>query len=252
MKRDSLKKLIINGFRELSKGTFTQIPGHILYFDTATQLAQIQIGIVGKTEDGDFDHAPIIQCPVHFTGGQDWSIDHKIEPDDEGMIFFSQRCVDAWLQTGGIAKNPILRFHDKQDAFFIPGFRSKPNAITDFQNDGVRIRNDDASVYLWLKDNGTITNTNGTGSVTISPSGEITSTNGTGTATVSSSGAISLSNGAGFINLLADGSVDINGFIISASGAATMSNGVSLESHVHSQGNDSANDTQQNTSVPTN
>jgi hypothetical protein len=170
MIRDSQKKLFVDGFREMSKDVFTQIPGHILTFDPTTQLAQLQIGIVGVTEDGAFNHSPIIECPVHFSGGKEWSIEHKVEPDDEGMIFFSQRCIDAWLQTGGVAKNPILRFHDKQDAFFLPGFRSKPNAITGFQNNGVRIRNGDASVYTWHKDDGTIESTNGTATSTTKPS----------------------------------------------------------------------------------
>lgn len=186
MRIEYLKRFILSLFREKQKNLFTQIPGYVLAFDPSTQLAQVQIGIVGTDEDGTFNHSPIIQCPVHFSGGADWSTEHKIESGDEGMIYFSQRCADAWLQTGGVAQNPIMRFHDKQDAFLLPGFRSKPNAISDFQNNGVRLRNSDASFYAWLKDDGTI----------------------------------ELSNGSGYITLSSSGEVDINGFIISVDGAA--------------------------------
>ena len=90
-------------------------------------------------------------------------------------------------QTGGVANNPIARFHDKQDACFIPGVRSKPNAIKDFKNNGIRLRNADASVYHWLKDDGSIESV----------------------------------NSAGYIKLLSSGIVDINGFLVQPTGAAT-------------------------------
>ncbi len=218
MRRNRQKELAITAFREKQKNLFTQIPGHVLAFESSTQLAQLQIGIVGIDEDGTFEHSAIIECPVHFAGGKDWSIEHKVEAGDEGMIYFSQRCVDAWIQTGGVAQNPLLRFHDKQDAFFLPGFRSKPNAISDFQNNGIRLRNSDASVYHWVKDDGSIESV----------------------------------NSSGYIKLQSSGIVDINGFTITPTGAAespvsvtsptvTASTsltvvGVEMDGHNHSAG----------------
>ena len=73
---------------------------------------------------------------------------------DEGLIVFSQRCIDSWADQGGVAPNPIMHFHDANDACFIPGIRSQKNKLSDFQNDGVRIT--DGSNYVWLKNSGAI------------------------------------------------------------------------------------------------
>lgn len=198
-------KTLRQAFRELMKDTGTSITGHILAFDTVNQLAQVQIGIYAHNEKGEtLTPTPIIECPVDFAGGGGWSFEHKLVPGDEGLIIFSQRCLDAWIQTGGMAENPVARFHDKQDACFIPGIRSKKNAIKDFQNNGIRLRNADASVYHWLKDDGTIESKNDSASHTIKPDGSVESV-----------------NGSGYVKLLASGIVDINGFLIQPTGAAS-------------------------------
>lgn len=163
-----------SAFRELMKEVGTAIPGHVTGFDNSTQLAQVQIGIKITDQDGNtHDPAVIIQCPVQFSGGGGWAIEHKIESGDEGIIIFSQRCIDAWIQTGGIASNPIARFHDTNDAMFIPGIRSKKNAISDFSNDGVKIRNKDGEVYLHLSDDKIIDMQNGAGNITMAGTGDI-------------------------------------------------------------------------------
>ncbi|QZI90586.1 hypothetical protein MYOV023v1_p0039 [Vibrio phage 91E28.1a] len=201
MKASTLRQ----AFRELSKELGTSIAGQILAFDTETQLAQVQIGIFAVDAKGKkIKPDPIIECPVEFSGGGGWSFEHELNPNDEGLIIFSQRCLDAWIQTGGMAENPIARFHDKQDACFVPGIRSKKNAIKDFQNNGIRLRNEDASVYHWLKNDGTIESKNDNSSHTQKPDGSVESV-----------------NSAGYVKLLASGVVDINGFLVQPTGAAT-------------------------------
>jgi len=153
----TLTKMVKNTFFELMKDVGTSIPGHILAFDTDSQLAQCQIGVQKTVVGGrTVTPSPIIECPVFFAGGSDYFVEHKLSSRDEGVIFFSQRCIDGWRETGGVAVNPITRFHDMNDAFFLPGFRSKGNSISDFTNDGIRIRNADGSGYVWLKDDGKI------------------------------------------------------------------------------------------------
>lgn len=156
MQTSSLTEYTKRTFFEMMKDVATSIPGHVIAFDPATQHAQIQIGIVRKDVNGvEFDPAPLIEVPVYFAGGK-FSIEYQIDPLDEGAICFSQRCVDGWKNTGGIAKNPVMRFHDMNDAFFLPGIRSQPNVLTSFENNGIRLRNADASQYVWLKNDGTI------------------------------------------------------------------------------------------------
>lgn len=198
-------KAIRESFREMMKGVATSVPGYVLAFDPITQRAQIQIGIQRVDINGAvFTPPPIIETPVYFPGG-DFCIEYQIDPGCEGDILFSQRCIDGWLQSGGVATNPIGRFHSLQDAFFLPGFRSLPNALPNFQNNGVRLRNKAGTQFAWLKNDG----------------------------------SIFVENGVGFIRLGVDGTVNINGVTIDTVGLVSTANDVkagtiSLKTHVHS------------------
>lgn len=172
--RATQPKLMKESFREMMKSVCTSIPGHILAFDPATQLAQVQIGIRRVDLNGStFAVQPIIETPVYMPGGS-WGIEYQIDNGTEGLILFSQRCIDGWVNEGGIASNPIGRFHDMQDAFFLPGFRSMPNALPSFQNNGVRLRNRSGSQFAWLKSDDSIAVENSAGHIRIAPDGTVT------------------------------------------------------------------------------
>lgn len=173
MKTSSLTEYAKRTFFEMMKDVATSIPGHVLAFDPATQLAQIQIGIVRKDVNGvEFEPSPLIEVPIYFMGG-DFSVEYQIDVGNEGFILFSQRCIDGWMNTGGVANNPVLRFHDMSDAVFFPGIRSQPNVISDFENNGIRLRNKTGAHYVWLKNDGTIELKNENGNVTMAPDGTI-------------------------------------------------------------------------------
>lgn len=181
-------------FREMMKGVCTSVPGHIITFDPALQRAQVRIGIRTVAASGvETDLPPIADVPVLFLGGTQYSTIHQINPGDEGLILFSQRCVDGWKQTGGIANNPLARFHDLHDAFFIPGFRPLPTRISGFANDGIRMQSRDGGRHIWIKS-----------------SGEIVADNGAAQVQITAGGAVNIKNGAGSIKLGEDGSVVIN------------------------------------------
>jgi hypothetical protein len=147
-------QMIESTVSEILKEVGTSIPGHVLEFDPSTQLAKVQIGVVRIEKDGNtYEISPLINVPVLFPGGK-YCVEYEIGEGDEGLIIISQRCIDAWKEEGGIASQPIQRKLDMQDALFIPGIRSKPGALGSFANNGIRLRNDDASEYIWLKSSG--------------------------------------------------------------------------------------------------
>jgi hypothetical protein len=197
-------QMLREAFREMMKGVATSTPGHILAFDPVTQLAQVQIGIIRVDLNGaTFEPPAIIETPVYFPG-DDYHIEYQIDPGCEGDILFSQRCVDGWIQTGGVAANPIGRFHDPQDAFFLPGFRSMPNKLPAFQNNGIRMSNRTGTQFMWLKNDG----------------------------------SMAWENGAGFIRVDAAGVVNINGVTIDVASLVTTPNDVKagtifLKTHRH-------------------
>jgi phage baseplate assembly protein gpV len=212
------------GFNEFMKGVFTAIPGFVTAFNPATQRAQVQIGITRVDSQGNsINPKPISDVPVCFSGDA-YSVEYQISPGCEGMILFSQRNIDAWKLTGGIADNPSARFHNAQDAVFIPGIRSLGKTIKSFQNNGMRLRNADGTQYLWLKNDQSVA-----------------MGNANGTMTINADGSQSMINASGSIQLLANGNAVINGVIITpagrittpAGGGITGSNGVSFENHGH-------------------
>lgn len=217
--RSKQPQMLREAFREMMKNVATSAPGYILAFDPVTQLAQVQIGIQRVDLNGaTFEPPPIIETPVYFPGGA-YHVEYQIDPGCEGDILFSQRCVDGWLQTGGIAANPIGRFHDMQDAFFLPGFRSRPNALPAFQNNGVRMSNKAGTQFAWLKNDNTITLNNGVANFNLNPDG-----------------SASMQNGSGFIRIGTDGVVNINGVTIDTAALVTTANDVkagtiSLKTH---------------------
>lgn len=197
-------RLIDAAFTNNMKDVYTGIAGHVIAFDSMTQRAQVQIGVIRVNVDGTtFNPPPIVDVPVQFPG-DDFTLEFQIDPGCEGYIHFSQRCLDGWKQTGGIADNPVARFHNKQDAFFSPGGRSLGNVITGFSNNGMRLRNKDGTQRVWLKNDG----------------------------------ACHMENGTGYIRLLPDGSVTINGVRIDKDGNITAPNslmlaGKELKDHKH-------------------
>lgn len=225
-RRAPLNTVIQTAFQNNMKDVYTGIPGHILAFNPSTQRAQVQIGIIRvQVDETTFNVPPIVDVPVQFPG-DDYVLEYQINPGCEGYIHFSQRCLDGWKQTGGIADNPVARFHNKQDAFFAPGGRSLANPIAAFSNDGVRLRDSTGNRHVWIKNDGSMVVKNGQ-SVT----------------TYGSDNSIVTTNGAGTINIMSDGNIVINGVIFSPTGTVTPpsgggftgSNGVPYEAHRHNE-----------------
>lgn len=153
---------------------YTALPGHVLSFDNETQLAQIQIDVLAQDGDGkDYVPAPISDVPLQVYGSA-YVVECAIEPGCEGLLCFSKKCIDGWITTGGVAVNPIQnRAFCVSDAFFIPGLRSMPGAVPAHKNEGIRLRNQDGSQFVWLHENGDIDVANSAASVAIKASGDV-------------------------------------------------------------------------------
>lgn len=243
----TMQEMIQTAFREMLKGVNTVSVGYVASFNPSNQRAQIQVGIQRVDTDGSVHEPSIINDALVLQfGGSTFSIECEIAVGTEGIVLFSQRNLDGWKQTGGVADNPTARLMDRQDALFIPGVRSLPNVLTDFQNNGVRMRNKDASNYVWLKNDGTIEQVNAKGSQTIAPNGTITTKNEIATQTITANGMVKTDNGAGVITLDQSGTVQANGLTVPPAGGGDASydgiirardfvtiSGISMTGHRH-------------------
>lgn len=112
-----------------------------------------------------------------------------------------------------------------------------------FLHDDGQVRASNDNGFIDLAADGTIQARGPNGSATIAESGAITLDDGSGGSISISGGVITLTGTA--INLV--GPTDINGFKVSESGTATDANDIGLGTHSHTQGPDSAGNTQQRT-----
>lgn len=238
-KKRTLTNLVKTVVPELLKSVGTSIPGHIISFDAGRQIAQVQIGIKRIDVNGkQFEAPPLIECPVYFMGGSQYFIEYQIDPGDECIILFSQRCIDGWVNNGGVANNPILRFHSFDDAMVLPGVRSQPNKITGHANNGVRLRNKAGDKYIWLKNDGTADITIDT----LFINGDIVHDgNQTSTGTINADTSMTTP--------VVDASVSVTAPQVTGSTDVSFG-GISGVNHTHPQGNDSAGNTEQDTGGP--
>lgn len=134
---------------------FTSLPGHVVEFNAP--FAKVQPGIKRvHTSSGRIITPPlIIEVPVVIYGGSDYYVEPQIDPGTECMISFSQRTIDGWAQSGGVAEKSNERIMDENDAMCIVGLRSLANAPVAYANNGIRIRNKAGDQYFWLKNDGT-------------------------------------------------------------------------------------------------
>lgn len=181
----------------------TSVPGQVLSFDPETQMAQVQIGLKLHTaDDQHLDRSPTIYVPVNFWGGTGGTLECKIDRGTEGALFFSQECIDSWVDQGGVAVKSEPRRFSQDDAYFVPGFRSIPGSIKNFANDGIRLRSNDGGQFAWLKGDG----------------------------------SVAVENPAGHIRIGADGTVNINGVTFTPAGLVTspmdvVAGSISLVNH---------------------
>jgi len=132
------------------RGLMICLPGKVVAFDPATQMAQVECGIQ-KRINGVFRTIPVIDnVRVQFAGDGEWYCWHQIKPGTEGLIHFSQRAVDTWNDQGGPVAPHELRMFSAEDAYFVPGIRSAPRIIPGFVNEGVGMSSYDGATRMHL------------------------------------------------------------------------------------------------------
>ena len=139
----------------------TAIPGVIVSFDPETRLAEVNPAIMQKTFiDGatGYEQLPTIisvPCYFPFSSISGFSLTFPVKTGDSCLLIFSQRCIDNWLENGGIQLPEDglgSRHHDITDAFALVGFTSLVDEIPTFNMNGIELRNRDASIHMLVTD----------------------------------------------------------------------------------------------------
>lgn len=143
---DAQKLSIFTGLR-------VAMPGIIQSFDPDAVTCTVQPAIYGQKvgEDGKAtsEAIPILpDVPVVFPRGGGCTLTFPVNPGDECLLVFSDRCIDFWWQNGGIQEAVDPRQHDLSDAFAIVGPQSQAKKISGISTTAAQFRSDDGSTYL--------------------------------------------------------------------------------------------------------
>jgi hypothetical protein len=146
----------------LSKNTWTMMPGIIQTYDAATQTAVVQIATKMQTTDSSgniswISIAPLPDVPVVYYGGGIGVLTFPIQQGDECEVHFADRCIDGWWQQGGVQNQVTIRFHDLSDGFALIGPRSQANLIPNVSTTTIQLRTLDQTVIIEIDPAGVIT-----------------------------------------------------------------------------------------------
>ncbi|WP_217469655.1 Gp138 family membrane-puncturing spike protein [Photorhabdus akhurstii] len=171
---DSKLNPMLEAMKEFKKSALSPLmiclPGKIISYNPANQRAQIECGIQRKIGN-DFITMPVISnVPVQFSGTQEWTLFHELPPGTEGLIHFSQRAIDTWIDQGGPVAPHEMRMFSATDAFFSPGYRSMQTVIPGLPTSGMGMSNRSGSVRIYITDGGITLSVGGT-SLSLTSSG---------------------------------------------------------------------------------
>lgn len=114
---------------------WTALPGIVTAYDPDRMTVSVQPAITGQImgENGTATRATLpllVDVPVSFPQGGDFILTFPVTVDDECIVVFSSRCIDAWWQSGGVQAPAEHRMHDLSDGMAILGVRSQARKLT--------------------------------------------------------------------------------------------------------------------------
>lgn len=140
---------------------WTALPGIITAVDLSTMTCTIQPAIQGTVENEDgsiqsVDLPVLIHVPICFPSAGGFIITLPMAVNDEVLVLWACRCIDAWWQSGGIQRPMEARMHDMSDGFALPGPRSIPHVPGSISTTDLQIRNNAGTTYLSVTPGGKI------------------------------------------------------------------------------------------------
>lgn len=203
----------------LNSSVYTSIPAVVVSVGTFASEQTVDVRpLINKTyDDGVILALPnILAVPVVFPSAGGGLLSFPIVVGDTVLISFSMRSLDEWLEGDGTSATPVdVRTHYLNDAVAIPGLYTKKSNLSPNTAD-VELKFKGQSIKLTAGGDIIISPASGK-SLTLSPSGQV---------------------------------LHHSGAQITDAGDFITASGISLDGHVHTQGNDSDNNTQVNVSVP--
>ena len=211
----SIEQMILNYGFQLRVAS----PAIVIDFDALTQTITAQPTIDEFLTSSDDIHAtvqtalPILyKVPIYMFGTLGFSITAPISAGDECLLVFTDCSIENWFLTGKTNSIPLHNIrHSVDNCFALVGIRSKPNALSGYDTDGIAIRNEDGTTKVLVTDDTISIFVNET---IIEVKGTEINIDCSGTANIKSSGTMTIES-TGTVNVkgneikLADGTVGV-------------------------------------------
>lgn len=139
----------------------TALPGRVVRYDSAKQLADVQPQI--QCADLDVDGVVVTRSfpvlpsvPVAFPAAGGFAITFPVQAGDTGLLVFCELPIDRWRATGQESHPADIRRHSVTSAIFYPGLRPAKQAFTeaDLSTDATIGKAGGATIHL--KPDGTV------------------------------------------------------------------------------------------------
>lgn len=225
----------------LQTNIHTTFPGMVQSFNAAALTAVVQPAVMYqvRNEAGVWNWIKLpllLDCPVQFPSGGGFTLTFPLAPGDEVLVHIAERCIDAWWASGGTQPQAKFRMHDLSDGFVVPKVWSQPKKIGGVSTSTAQFRSDDGSTYVEVAGGQIVSIVAPTRIVLDTPLVQIT-------------GAVEVQNtGTVAQPFQVTGQINATGNVIAGTGTGDQ---VGLQTHTHTQPNDSAGDVEQPTNAPT-
>lgn len=160
----------------------TCLPAKVVSYDASTQTASVMPSLTQAYENTNNPYSTTL-TPVKYpvipnvqviwpraAAGQAY-MHMPLVADDDVTLFFCERSLDNWKQTGELSNPDDRRKFNITDAFAIPGGSAASKAFSVQNNEAVEFGN--GKVLVQYLPDGTITIKNGGATVTVSPEGNV-------------------------------------------------------------------------------
>jgi hypothetical protein len=143
---------VLDGF---ARGMACSLVGIVNHYDPAAGTVSVQPSIetIITKPDGSLVPArlPLLtDVPVCYLGGGSFVATFPIQPGDEALVIFADRCVDSWFQSGSVQPPADPRAHSISDGFALIGPRSLARKLQNVSATNAQLRSLDGTTHIEL------------------------------------------------------------------------------------------------------
>lgn len=153
----NLETVIRTGMDSVSKQIRCACPAIVQSWNATAQTVTVKLALKEIVLNGgaetEMEIPMLVDVPVVMPRAGGYCLLMTPQVGDECLVVFSDMCIDAWWQSGGIQSQAELRRHDLSDAFAIMGCWSQVKKPV-FPSSGIRLQNDAGTAYVSIDSTG--------------------------------------------------------------------------------------------------